>query len=124
VTVTYLVGGVVGDGIGCKIQVVREEDLEKVKTEFKALTSEHVYSVQKAKCVPDLGVLYAVDCYKRDEKEEGKRLVPQGISCARKPECILLSAVDFLHRTIISHRYFFRVWFHLNVIYGLISFNL
>lgn len=70
-------GGVLRDGTGCKIQIVREEDLERTKAEFKALTSEHVYSVQKANTLPDLGVLYAIDCRKRDENEGGKRLVHQ-----------------------------------------------
>ncbi|XP_021925992.1 DNA polymerase delta subunit 3 isoform X2 [Zootermopsis nevadensis] len=80
VNLTYLVGGVLCDGTGCKVQIVREEDLEKAKAEFKALTSEHVYSVQKAKILPDLGVLYAVDCHKRDENEDGKRL--SAITCS------------------------------------------
>jgi hypothetical protein len=111
VYLTYLVGGVLCDGTGCKIQIVREEDLEKAKAEFKALTSEHVYSVQKARTLPDLGVLYAVDCHKRDENEMGKRLVHQGGSCARQPECTLLPAFDSLPRTIISQGYVFRVWY-------------
>lgn len=107
---TYLVGGILCDGTGCKIQIVREEDLEKAKAEFRALTSEHVYSVQKAKSLPDLGVLYAVDCHKGDENEEGKRLVHQAGSCAKHPECTLLPAVDPLPVTVISQGCVFRVW--------------
>ncbi|PNF25573.1 hypothetical protein B7P43_G03826 [Cryptotermes secundus] len=74
VHLTYLVGGVLCDGTGCKIQIVRQEDLEKAKAEFKALTSEHVYSVQKARTLPDLGALYAVDVHMRDENEDDKRV--------------------------------------------------
>ncbi|GFG31381.1 hypothetical protein Cfor_07740 [Coptotermes formosanus] len=73
VCLTYLVGGVLCDGTGCKIQIVPEEDLIKAKAEFKTLTSEHVYSVQKANTVPDLGILYAVDKHKRDETDICKR---------------------------------------------------
>lgn len=117
---TYLVGGVLCDGTGCKVQIVREEDLEKAKAEFKALTSEHVYSVQKAKILPDLGVLYAVDCHKRDENEDSKRLVDQVGSFVRQLECTLLSTVDSLPRTITLQDHVFRVWFYFNVIYGLV----
>ncbi|PNF25578.1 hypothetical protein B7P43_G03826 [Cryptotermes secundus] len=80
VHLTYLVGGVLCDGTGCKIQIVRQEDLEKAKAEFKALTSEHVYSVQKARTLPDLGALYAVDVHMRDENEDDKRL--SAITCS------------------------------------------
>jgi hypothetical protein len=67
------VGGVLRNGTGCKIQIVPEEDLAKAKANFKTLTSEHVYSVQKANSLPDLGILYAVDKHKRDENDICKR---------------------------------------------------
>lgn len=86
------------DGTGCKIQIVRQEDLEKAKAEFKALTSEHVYSVQKARTLPDLGALYAVDVHTRDEYEEGKRLVCQGGLGTGEPKCILLAEADSMPR--------------------------
>jgi hypothetical protein len=86
------------DGTGCKIQIVRQEDLEKAKAEFKALTSEHVYSVQKARTLSDLGVLYAVDGHMRDENEEGKRLVYQGGSGTGEPKCDLLVEADSMPR--------------------------
>lgn len=66
-------GGFLSDGTGCKIQIVPEEDLIRAKTEFKTLTSEHVYSVQKAKALPDLAILYAVDKHERDKNDICKR---------------------------------------------------
>lgn len=90
------------DGTGCKIQIVRQEDLEKAKAEFKALTSEHVYSVQKARTLPDLGALYAVDVHMRDENEDDKRLVYQGESGTGEPKCILLAeAVSMLRKRLL-----------------------
>jgi hypothetical protein len=97
------VGGVLSDGTGCKIQIVRQEDLEKAKNEFKALTSEHVYSVQKSRTLPDLGALYAVDVHMIDENEESKRLVYQGGSWTGKPNCIpLAEAYSILRKQYIK----------------------
>jgi hypothetical protein len=67
------VGRFLSDGAGCKIQIVPEEDLIRAKAEFKTLTSEHVYSVQKAKTLPDLAILYAVDKHERDKNDICKR---------------------------------------------------
>jgi len=80
VHVTYLVGGFLIDGTGCKIQIVPEEDLARAKAEFKTLTSEHVYSVQKTKALPDLAILYAVDKHERDKNDICKRL--SAITCS------------------------------------------
>jgi DNA polymerase subunit Cdc27. len=66
-------GGVLCDGTGCKIQIVPEEDMIRAKAEFRTLTSEHVYSVQKANALPDLGILYAVDKHERDKNDICKR---------------------------------------------------
>ncbi|XP_069678092.1 DNA polymerase delta subunit 3-like isoform X2 [Periplaneta americana] len=71
VNTTYLIGGVLNDETGCKILIVREEDLEVIKKQFKVITSQHVYSIQKAKVLRDLNLLYAVDSYRRT-KDEGK----------------------------------------------------
>jgi DNA polymerase delta subunit 3 len=80
VHITYLVGGFLSDGTGCKIQIVPEEDLIRVKAKFKTLTSEHVYSVQKTKALPDLAILYAVDKHERDKNDICKRL--SAITCS------------------------------------------
>jgi hypothetical protein len=108
------VGGVLCDGTGCKIQIVRQEDLEKAKNEFKALTSEHVYSVQKAKTLPDLGVLYAVDVHMRDENEESKRLVYEGGLWIGKPKCIpLAEAFSTLRKQLFLHCLYIECGCHI-----------
>ena len=66
---TYLIGGLLKDGEGGSVQIVREEHINKVKREFKLVTSEHVYSVQKAKTLQDLNILYTVDVDQREEKD-------------------------------------------------------
>ncbi|XP_069698207.1 DNA polymerase delta subunit 3-like [Periplaneta americana] len=67
VNVTYLIGGILHNKKGCKILIVNENDVAKLKTQFKILTSEHVYSVQRANTL-DVNVLYAVDKKKKGEE--------------------------------------------------------
>ncbi|XP_067008793.2 DNA polymerase delta subunit 3 isoform X2 [Anabrus simplex] len=64
---TYLVGGLLHDGKGCRFQVVREDDLLKVKNQFKVVTSEHIYSIHKSKRLSDLNILYGIDCIRESE---------------------------------------------------------
>ncbi|PSN34856.1 DNA polymerase delta subunit 3 [Blattella germanica] len=71
---TYLVSGQLKNNNGNSVQIVREEDLEKIKETFTTVTSEHVYSVQKVKALKDLAVLYSVDAHRKDETEIAKRL--------------------------------------------------
>jgi len=62
-SVCYLVAGVGKDGNGnkgLKISVVKEENLDIIKSSLDIVTSCHVYSVQKSK-LKESGVLYAAD---------------------------------------------------------------
>ncbi|KAK7866543.1 hypothetical protein R5R35_002874 [Gryllus longicercus] len=65
--VTYLVGGILPNDRGCRLQVVSEDDLEKVKAQFKVITSEHIYSVSLKTCLVDLQNLCSVDGVKDSE---------------------------------------------------------
>lgn len=74
VHLTYLIGGFLKNSVGCSVQIVREDDVDKIKSEFKLVTSEHIYSVQKAKALPDLNILYTVDVDRNTKRDEDKRL--------------------------------------------------
>ncbi|KAJ9582022.1 hypothetical protein L9F63_003605 [Diploptera punctata] len=74
VHLTYLICGLLKNGIGGSVKIVREEDVNKIKSEFKRITSEHVYSVQKAKILSDLNILYTVDVKRDTEKDDVKQI--------------------------------------------------
>ncbi|KAB7494214.1 DNA polymerase delta subunit 3 [Armadillidium nasatum] len=63
-SVTYLLSGLQFDEElkqdVHKVCVVREDDLEKVKSTFKTIYSLHIYSLQKVQ-IKDLNILYGID---------------------------------------------------------------
>lgn len=97
--VTYLVGGILPDNKGCRIQVVCKEDLTKVKDNFKVITSEHIYSVSLKHCLTDLHDLYSVDGVKSNELSKHgalrcqQSLVKDAEKVAAKRNCIQVSSV-------------------------------
>lgn len=48
VSVTYILGGELKDGLGFQLKLVQEKDREEAKEHFSMLTTDHVYSVQKS----------------------------------------------------------------------------
>ncbi|XP_049773758.1 DNA polymerase delta subunit 3-like [Schistocerca cancellata] len=75
---TFLISGVLLNDGGCKVAVVQEENLQKLKDQFKTITSEHIYSVQKVKNDTALCDLYKVDSFQKDDSSP----VP-AISCSK-----------------------------------------
>lgn len=59
-TATYLLAGKSKDG-NHRVTVVDEDDLETARDDFREITAEHVYSVQKIGPVKDFQVLYRAD---------------------------------------------------------------
>lgn len=78
---TYLISGVLLNDGGCKVTVVQEDNLQKLKEQFRTITSEHIYSVQKVKNDTALRDLYKVDSLQKDDSNP-----KPAISCSK---CLL-----------------------------------
>lgn len=69
VSATFLIAGKLRCNGECHMVVVGQDQYEEMKLSFESLSSEHVYSIQRAKKTPSLSTLYTVNTQPFDEKE-------------------------------------------------------